>query len=102
MFAVRPACNRDRDLADEPHWCSSVFGCRNARGVVEQSTWYENGKPALSEVERVDDIFGYDKLVATEKATLHKGMNYRVGKELGVLDVNFTSKYSVKSGLNSR
>ena len=27
----------------------------------------------------VDDIFGYDKLVAAEKATLQKGMNYRVG-----------------------
>jgi hypothetical protein len=23
MFAVWPACNRDRDLADEPHWCST-------------------------------------------------------------------------------
>ena len=33
----------------------------------------------------VDDIFGYDKLVAAEKATLQKGMNYRVGKDYGVL-----------------
>jgi phosphatidylserine/phosphatidylglycerophosphate/cardiolipin synthase-like enzyme len=29
MFAVWLACNQDRDLADEPHWCSLVFGCRN-------------------------------------------------------------------------
>ena len=32
----------------------------------------------------VDDIFGYDKLVAAEKATLQKGMNYRVGKDYSV------------------
>src|SRR5205809_7279083 len=32
----------------------------------------------------VDDIFGYDKLVAAEKATLQKGMNYRVGKDCSV------------------
>jgi hypothetical protein len=36
MFAVWPACNRDRDLADEPHWCSSVFGCRNACGLADR------------------------------------------------------------------
>ena len=28
----------------------------------------------------VDDIFGYDKLVAAEKAALQKGMNFGVGK----------------------
>jgi hypothetical protein len=32
----------------------------------------------------VDGIFGYDKLVAVEKATLQKGMNYRVGKDYSV------------------
>ena len=32
----------------------------------------------------IDDIFGYDKLVAAEKATLQKGMNYRVGKDYSV------------------
>ena len=32
----------------------------------------------------VDDIFGYDKLVAAEKATLQKGMNYGVGKNYSV------------------
>jgi hypothetical protein len=32
----------------------------------------------------VDDIFGYDKLVAAEKATLQKGMNYRVSKDYSV------------------
>jgi hypothetical protein len=32
----------------------------------------------------VDDIFGYDKLVAAEKATLQKGMNYRVGRDYSV------------------
>jgi hypothetical protein len=36
MFAVWPACNRDRDLADEPHWCSLVFGCRNACGLADR------------------------------------------------------------------
>jgi hypothetical protein len=30
------------------------------------------------DIVEVDDIFGYDKLVAAEKATLQKGMNYRV------------------------
>jgi hypothetical protein len=67
MFAVWPACNRDRDLADEPHWCSSGFGCRNACGAVDHI-----------DIVEVDDIFGYDKLVAAEKATLQKEMNYRV------------------------
>jgi hypothetical protein len=60
----------DRDLADEPHWCSSVFGCRKACGLADR----------IDSVE-VDDIFGYDKLVAAEKGTLQKGMNYRVGKD---------------------
>jgi hypothetical protein len=23
-----------QDLADEPHWCSSVFGCRKAYGLA--------------------------------------------------------------------
>jgi hypothetical protein len=32
----------------------------------------------------VDDIFGCDKLVAAEKATLQKGMNYRVGKDYSI------------------
>jgi hypothetical protein len=36
MFAVWPACNQDRDLADAPHWCSSVFGCRNACGLADR------------------------------------------------------------------
>ena len=59
MFAVWPACNWDRHLADEPHWCSSVFGCRKACGPVDRI-----------DIVEVDDIFGYDKLVAAEKATL--------------------------------
>jgi hypothetical protein len=33
---------------------------------------------------QVDDIFGYDKLVAAEKASLQKGMNYGVGKNYSV------------------
>jgi hypothetical protein len=48
----------------------------------------------------VDDIFGYDKLVAAEKATLQKGMNYRVGKDYSVFLMSIsTCDYSVKSGL---
>jgi len=31
----RASFNRDRDLADEPHWCLSVFGCRNACGLAD-------------------------------------------------------------------
>jgi len=30
----RASFNRDRDLADEPHWLA--FGCRNACGVVDR------------------------------------------------------------------
>jgi HNH endonuclease len=33
----------------------------------------------------VDDIFGYDKLVAAEKANLQAGMNYREGREYSVV-----------------
>ena len=33
----------------------------------------------------VHDIFGYDKLVATEKANLQAGMNYREGKEYSIV-----------------
>ena len=33
----------------------------------------------------VDDIFGYDKLVATEKANLQAGMNYREGKDYSIV-----------------
>jgi hypothetical protein len=32
----------------------------------------------------VDDIFGYDKLVAAEKANLQQGMNYRAGKDYSI------------------
>jgi len=32
----------------------------------------------------VDDIFGYDKLVAAERAALQKGMNYGVGKKYSI------------------
>ena|SRR5438552_876023 len=32
----RASFNRDGDLADEPHWCSSGFGCRNPCGVVDR------------------------------------------------------------------
>src|SRR5436309_14925488 len=32
----------------------------------------------------VDDIFGYDKLVAQEKIALQKGMNFGVGKKYSV------------------
>jgi HNH endonuclease len=33
----------------------------------------------------VDDIFGYDKLVAAEKANLQAGMNYREGKDYAIV-----------------
>jgi hypothetical protein len=33
----------------------------------------------------VDDIFGYDKLVAAEKANLQAGMNYREGRDYSVV-----------------
>jgi HNH endonuclease len=33
----------------------------------------------------VDDIFGYDKLVAAEKANLQAGMNYREGKHYSIV-----------------
>ena len=65
----RASFNRDRDLADEPHWCSSVFGCRNACGIVDKIDMVREWKvlplpgrrgrsesPALSPAERVDDI----------------------------------------------
>jgi hypothetical protein len=32
-----------------------------------------------------DDIFGYDKLVAAEKANLQAGMNYREGRDYSVV-----------------
>jgi hypothetical protein len=35
-----------------------------------------------SRVEWVDDIFGYNKMVWAEKATLQNGIHYRVGPEL--------------------
>ena len=97
--AIAPACNRDRmepegisdiegkvarvatsklgnervsNLADELHWCSSVFGCRNACGpedvtvtvdvdpyqllLLIGSTSYQMESFALSGVEWVDDI----------------------------------------------
>ena len=50
-----------------------MFGDRNAGGVADKI-----------DIVEVDDIFGYDKLVAAEKATLQKGMNYRVGKDYSV------------------
>src|SRR5437867_8647016 len=33
----------------------------------------------------VDDIFGYDKLVAAEKANLQAGMNYREAKDYSIV-----------------
>jgi len=50
-----------------------LIRCRKVCGLVAK----------IDNVE-VDDIFGYDKLVAAEKATLQKGMNYRVGKDYSV------------------
>ena len=38
----------------------------------------------MREGMEVEDIFGYDKVVAAERATLQKGMNYRVGKDYSV------------------
>ena len=32
----RASFNRDRDLAGEPHWCSSVFGCRNPCDLADR------------------------------------------------------------------
>jgi hypothetical protein len=72
----RASFNRDRGLADEPHSCSSVFGCRNACGVVDHI-----------DIVEVDDIISYHDVVAAEKATLQKGMNYRVGKVFDLPDV---------------
>src|SRR5438093_13574290 len=47
---------------------------------------YRNARRVLGKIDivEVDDIFGYDKLVAAERATLQKGMNYRVGKDYSV------------------
>ena len=71
----RASFNRDRDLADEPHWCSSVFGCRSACGVVDKIEMVREWKAlpllarrggseslALSGVEWVDDIISYHDL----------------------------------------
>jgi len=33
----------------------------------------------------VDDIFGYDKLVAAERANLQAGMNYREGRDYSIV-----------------
>jgi hypothetical protein len=60
MFAVWPACNRDRDLADEPHWCSSLFACRNACGVADKI-----------DIVEVDDIFGYNLPLTTREKAVH-------------------------------
>src|SRR5947207_13665924 len=54
-------------------WRGATFPCRTACGIVDKI-----------DIVEVDDIFGYDKLVAAEKATLQKGMNYRVGKDYSV------------------
>ena len=40
----------------------------------------------------VEDIFGYDKVVAAERATLQKGMNYRVGKDYSVFLMSLREK----------
>jgi hypothetical protein len=37
----------------------------------------------------VDDIFGYDKLVAAEKANLQAGMNYREGRDYAIVLMSF-------------
>jgi hypothetical protein len=73
MFAVWPACNRDKDLPDENHWCSSVFGCRNACGLADRI-----------DIVEVDDIISYHDLVTEEKAALQKGMNFGVGKKYSI------------------
>jgi hypothetical protein len=41
------------------------------------------------DVMEVDDIFGYDKLVAAEKANLQAGMNYREGKDYAIVLMSF-------------
>jgi hypothetical protein len=69
----RASFNWDRDLADEPFWCSSVFGCRNACGPADRI-----------DIVEVDDIISYHDLVTAEKASLQKGMNYGVGKNYSV------------------
>jgi hypothetical protein len=51
-------------LADEPTWCSSVFGCRNACGLADRI-----------DIVEVDDIISYHDLVTPEKIAL-QGMNY--------------------------
>jgi predicted RNase H-like HicB family nuclease len=41
MFAVWAGFNRDRDLAFEPHRCSSVFGCPSALLLGPVLIYYE-------------------------------------------------------------
>src|SRR2546423_15117023 len=69
----RASFNRDRDLADEAHWCSSVFGWRNACGLADSI-----------DVVEIEDIISYHDVVAQEKIALQKGMNYGVGKNYSV------------------
>src|SRR5207249_3652911 len=44
-----------------------------------------HGVHKLQSHMEVDDIFGYDRLVATEKANLQAGMNYREGRHYSVV-----------------
>ena len=37
----RASFNRDRDLADEPHWCFSVFGCPSVLLLSPVLIYYE-------------------------------------------------------------
>lgn len=67
-----------------------VFGCRNACGVVDKI-----------DIVEVDDIFGYDKLVAAEEAMLQKGMNYRVGKDYSVFFVPLLESWNDQSCLEN-
>ena len=60
MFAVWAACNRDRDLADEPHWCSSVFGCRKACGLARIEIGYHDvvtAEKSCTFIAHLDKVF---------------------------------------------
>jgi hypothetical protein len=74
MFAVWPACNRDRDLADEPHWYSSLVGCRNACSVVDSI-----------DIVEVDDIIGLPRRRDGGEDRATEGKNYGVGKKYSIL-----------------
>jgi hypothetical protein len=57
----RASFNRDRDLAGDPHWCSSGFGCRNACGVADRI-----------DIVEVDDILEMAQIRPVKKESNHE------------------------------